>query len=62
MAVISSLEFLLTSIEGGTKIQLRYTVGGYYPNGLGRLASVVDNVLTHQLERLKNFVETGKPR
>ena len=41
-----------------TQITLTYTVGGYYPGGLDKLAEAVDGVLRGQLERLAAHAET----
>ncbi len=41
-----------------TQITLTYTVGGYYPSGLDKLAEAVDGVLRGQLERLAAHAET----
>ncbi len=41
-----------------TQITLTYTVGGYYPGGLDKLAEAVDGVLRGQLERLAAYAET----
>jgi len=43
----------------GSEIVMVYNVGGYYPNGLQSVAGAVDDVLLHQLQRLKDLVETG---
>lgn len=43
----------------GMELVMTYNVGGYSPNGLQAQAPDVDEVLTHQLKRLKGFVETG---
>ena len=41
-----------------TQITLTYTVGGYYPSGLDKLAEAVDGVFRGQLERLGMQAET----
>lgn len=46
---------------GGTTITLTYVVGGFREGGLTAIAPAVDGVLSEQLQRLKRFVETGKP-
>ena len=39
-----------------------YVVSGYQPDkGLAPLAEPVNGVLTEQVERLRRFVETGRP-
>jgi len=43
----------------GSKLTFTYSVGGYYPGGLDTLAAVVDGVLTHQVQRLKEYSENA---
>jgi hypothetical protein len=45
----------------GTKVQFTYTVGGYVPGGLEKLAPLVDQVMVEQMSRFERFVKTGKP-
>jgi uncharacterized protein YndB with AHSA1/START domain len=59
--VTGSMTFSLVQADGKTKLDLIYNVGEYSPNGLNRLAPVVDSVLLEQITRLKRFVETGIP-
>jgi uncharacterized protein YndB with AHSA1/START domain len=59
--VAGSLTWTLTQAEGGTKIELVYSVGGFLDGGFEKLAPLVDRVLGEQLQRLKTFAETGKP-
>jgi hypothetical protein len=47
--------------EGGTKLEVVYTVVGYLPAGMNTWAAPVDGVLQVQFGRLKNFVEHGDP-
>jgi uncharacterized protein YndB with AHSA1/START domain len=62
MGVAGSMEFALEDGDrGATRLEYRYTVGGYYPGGLDTVASAVDLVQLGQLQRLKRFVETGAP-
>jgi uncharacterized protein YndB with AHSA1/START domain len=61
MAVAGSMTWSLSKADSGTKVELTYTVGGYRPEGLQSLAPPVDRVLSNQLTRLKNYIETGKP-
>ena len=51
----------LTESAGGTQVEWTYTVGGYMPGGLAAIAPAVDAVLAGQLQRLKQFIETGRP-
>ena len=62
LAVSGSMTFALGDApNGATRLQYRYAVGGYSPEGLEGLAAPVDSVQLGQLERLKRFVETGNP-
>jgi uncharacterized protein YndB with AHSA1/START domain len=62
LAVTGSMTFGLTELpDGTTRMQYRYAVGGYSPDGLEGLAQPVDQVQLGQLQRLKRFVETGHP-
>jgi len=61
LAVSGVATFSLSPIPDGTKLELIYTVGGYSPQGLGPIAQPVEGVLTEQMNRLKSYVETGKP-
>jgi uncharacterized protein YndB with AHSA1/START domain len=56
-----SLTWKLTSIPTGTTMLLTYSVGGFIDGGFEKIAAPVDNVLSEQFQRLKAFVETGKP-
>ena len=47
--------------EAGTRVRFSYAVGGYSPDGLDKIAPAVDFVVGEALQRLKSFVETGKP-
>jgi hypothetical protein len=47
--------------SAGTRIELTYTAGGYVTGGFEPLAKPVDQVLAAQVQRLKRFLETGKP-
>ena len=61
MGVAGSMIWRLTEVTGGTQFEWRYSVGGYMPGGLAAIAPAVDAVLGGQLQRLKRFVETGRP-
>jgi len=60
-AVNAIATFTLSPAPGGTKLELTYAVGGYMPQGLTGIAPIVDKVLTEQVNRLKSYIETGKP-
>lgn len=61
LAASGSLDWQFHKQQAGTRLELRYSVGGYLPDGLDAWAGPVDSVLTEQLERLKMYVETGSP-
>jgi uncharacterized protein YndB with AHSA1/START domain len=61
-AIDGSMTFELIDADAGTtQLTYRYVVGGFVPDGLGRFAQPVDAVQLGQLERLKRYIETGKP-
>jgi uncharacterized protein YndB with AHSA1/START domain len=61
MAVSGTMTFVLDDEGAGTRLRYRYSVGGYAPDGLERLAQPVDRVQFGQLRRLQHYVETGNP-
>jgi uncharacterized protein YndB with AHSA1/START domain len=61
MAVSGSMSFVLDDAGTGTRLHYRYTVGGWDPDGLQRLAEPVDRVQLGQLQRLQRYIETGSP-
>ena len=61
LAVSGSLSFALQAEGAGTKLTLTYRVSGDSQHGLDTLKGVVGSVMEAQVERLKKFVETGKP-
>jgi len=61
MATAATMTFALKSAGEGTSIELTYTVVGYSTQGMAALATPVNSVLTEQITRLKNYIETGKP-
>jgi uncharacterized protein YndB with AHSA1/START domain len=56
-----ALTFSLTPEAGGAKMEVTYAVHGYLAQGMNSWAAPVDAVLTEQITRLKNYVETGNP-
>ncbi len=60
-AALGTLTISLKENAGGTSIDWTYAVGGYHPKGFENFAPLVDKVLKLQLDRLKNYAETGKP-
>lgn len=61
MAVTASMTIQFSPLNGGTKLEVTYAVGGYRPEGMKDLAPVVDGVVTGQFVRLKNYAEHGNP-
>jgi uncharacterized protein YndB with AHSA1/START domain len=55
------LSFALTARDAGTQVVLTYDFGGYAKGGMGDWPAPVDEVLGDQLDRLKRYVETGRP-
>jgi uncharacterized protein YndB with AHSA1/START domain len=55
------LSITLTARDEGTELTETYTVGGYTKGGWVAWAPDVDAVVTEQLNRLKTYVESGKP-
>jgi uncharacterized protein YndB with AHSA1/START domain len=59
--VAGSMTWRFTPIEGGTKLEMSYAVGGFVEGGFDKMSALVDTVLGEQFQRLKLYVETGKP-
>jgi uncharacterized protein YndB with AHSA1/START domain len=55
-----SMTWKLTGAEN-TRVQLSYSVGGFIDGGFEKIAPAVESMLSDQLDRLKQFAETGKP-
>lgn len=49
---VGSLTWALKAVPGGTEITQAYVVGGYVRGGADKMAPLVDQVLTEQLQRL----------
>ena len=56
-----SMTWKLTGEAENTHVELSYSVGGFVQDGFEKIAPAVESVLNDQLNRLKLFVETGKP-
>lgn len=56
-----AMTFNLTPENDGTKLEVTYAVTGYIAQGMNSWAAPVDRVLTEQITRLKNYIETGNP-
>ncbi len=61
IAAAGSMTIQLSPSEGGTKLELTYTVTGYLPAGMNTWAAPVDGVLKEQFTRLKDYIERGNP-
>ena len=59
--VAGTLTWKLTSDTNNTHLQLSYSVGGFIDGGFEKIAPSVESVLREHFDRLKLFVETGKP-
>jgi len=51
----------VTDDSDSTRLELSYSVGGFIQGGFEKIAPAVEAMLREQFERLKLFVETGKP-
>ena len=56
-----SMTWKLTGGADNTRVEFSYSVGGFIQGGFEKIAPAVESVLNDQLNRLKLFVETGKP-
>jgi uncharacterized protein YndB with AHSA1/START domain len=61
IAAAGSMTIQLSASEGGTKLEVTYTVAGYLPAGMNTWAAPVDGVIEEQFTRLKSYIETGVP-
>jgi uncharacterized protein YndB with AHSA1/START domain len=59
--IAGTLTWKLTGGVDNTRIQFSYSAGGFIDGGFEKIAPLVENVLRQQLDRLKQFAETGKP-
>jgi uncharacterized protein YndB with AHSA1/START domain len=59
--VAGSMTWKLTGGPDNTRLDLSYSVGGFIPGGFEKIAPAVEGMLREQLDRLKQFIETGKP-
>jgi hypothetical protein len=57
MAVTGSMTWSLSKTDTSTNVKMTYSVGGYRPGGLQKMAPLVDRVLYEQLKRLKEYIE-----
>jgi hypothetical protein len=61
IAATGSMRIQLSSVEGGTKLEVTYAVVGYLPAGMNTWAAPVNSVVAEQFTRLKSYVEHGDP-
>jgi uncharacterized protein YndB with AHSA1/START domain len=59
--VAGSMTWKLSGGPDNTRLELSYSVGGFIPGGFDKMAPAVEAMLREQLDRLKLFIETGKP-
>ena len=59
--VAGSMTWKVAGASDGTRLELSYSVGGFIPGGFEKMAPAVEAMLREQLDRLKLFIETGKP-
>ncbi|MEQ1438959.1 SRPBCC domain-containing protein [Fontimonas sp. SYSU GA230001] len=60
MGLHGALDWSFEKVEGGTRLSLRYTVGGYSPTDLREFAPVVDQVQNLQLGGLAKWLEPAR--
>ena len=61
LGVDGAMTWKISPSPTGSDLELTYTVGGFTKDGLDKLAAPVDGVLGEQVQRLKEFIETGAP-
>ena len=62
MAATGPMTFSLAAADSGTRLDLSYIVTGYFAESTGtKWPPAVDKVLSEQITRLKNYIETGNP-
>ena len=61
IASSGTLTIQLSAAGAGTKLDMTYSVAGYFPAGMNTWAAPVDSVLSSQFTRLKNLSERGDP-
>jgi uncharacterized protein YndB with AHSA1/START domain len=59
--VAGSMTWKLTGGRDNTRLELSYSVGGFIQGGFEKIGPAVEAMLREQLDRLKLFIETGKP-
>ena len=61
MGATGTITFKFTPEQTGTKLEVTYAIVGYQPQGMASWAAPANGMLTEQITRLKNYVETGNP-
>jgi hypothetical protein len=61
VAATGSMSFNLSPDQGGTRLEITYAAVGYMSAGMNTWAAPVNDVLTLQFARFKNYVEKGDP-
>jgi len=62
MGLSGVLECRVAAVDGGTRITFWYRAGGYTPNDLSKLATVVDGVQALQLGGLADYLRAHNPK
>ena len=57
MAVTGSMTWSLSKTNDGAIVKVIYSIGGYRPGGLQKMAPLVDKVMGEQLKRLRGYIE-----
>jgi len=61
LAATGTMQIQLSAADGGTKVEVSYSMAGYLAAGLNTWAGAVDGVLNQQFTRLKSLMEKGVP-
>ncbi len=61
LAADGALTWKLKPAATGTDLSMTYTLGGYSKDGFAELSKAADGVLTAQIGRLKQLIESGVP-
>ena len=59
--IAGSMTWKLTGGPDTTRLDVSYSVGGFIQGGFEKIAPAVEAMLREQLDRLKQFAETGQP-
>jgi len=58
---VGALTFEIADAPEGVTVTMTFRAGGYFPQGMDKIAPGVDQVLVEQIGRLKLYIETGSP-